>query len=105
MTESSAANIELAIVLPLGIVLSQLMRIEADLQFLNMKALVFAKERERSVVGTQVTVRLEQINNALDQIRGLTSDIEADMQSKSASTAVEPAKDQRSRKPVPERDD
>ncbi|MEP6549289.1 MAG: hypothetical protein ABJD53_17655 [Gammaproteobacteria bacterium] len=105
MTESSAANLELALVLPLGVVANQLLRIEADLRFLNMKALLIAKERERGTVGAQISVRLEQINEALDLIRRLTSDIETDMLPKSATVAAASSKDQTSRKPLPERDD
>ncbi len=97
MTESSPVNLELAIALPLGVVANQLMRIEADLRFLNMKALAYINEGEHGGSGALVAARLETINEALDLIRGLVSNIEADMQPKSASRA--------SRKPIPERDD
>ena len=105
MTDSSPASLELAIMLPLGVVANQLKRIESDLRFLNMKALAYAQERVSGTVGAQISVRLEQINEALDLIRGLTSNIEADMLPKSASVAAAPSKDQTSRKPLPERDD
>ncbi len=105
MTESSPANLELAIMLPLGVVVSQLMRIEADLRFLNMKALVYAKQRVSSSVGAQISGRLEQINEALDLIRRLTSDIEADMLPMPAIAVVTSSKDSANRKPLPERDD
>lgn len=105
MTNSSPTNAELDLMLPLGVVANQLKRIESDLRFLNMKALVYAEERVSGTVAAQVSVRLEQINEALELIRGLTSNIEADMLPKSASAAAAPPKEQTSRKPLPERDD
>jgi hypothetical protein len=89
MTEPSRANLQLAIVLPLGVISNQLMRIEADLRFLSMKALIYAKQRENGGIGSQITAQLDQINEALDLIRGLASDMQADME----------------RKPSPARDD
>jgi len=57
MTEgSSAANLEMAIVLPLAVVAHQLMRIEADLRLLNMKALDFANAREEGPFGNGWTI-------------------------------------------------
>ncbi|MEP6885446.1 MAG: hypothetical protein ABJC66_11910 [Gammaproteobacteria bacterium] len=105
MTEPSAANLELALVLPLGVVANQLKRIEADLRFLNMKALVHAKERDSGAAAAQIAARLEQINEALDLIRGLMSDIEADTQPSSARPAAASLNDPALRKPLPERDD
>ncbi len=86
MTDSSPANLQLAIVLPLGVVANQLMRIEADLRFLNMKTFVYAKQSGDAAIGSQITAQLGRINQALDLIRGLTSDIAADMYPKPAST-------------------
>jgi hypothetical protein len=93
MTGPSQSNLQLAIVLPLGVIANQLMRIEADLRFLNMKALVHAQQSETGGIGSQIIAQLDHINEALDLIRGLASDIQADMQSPI------------SRKPSPERDD
>jgi hypothetical protein len=83
MTEASRASQELEIVLPLGVIANQLMKIEADLRFLNMKALMHTAERENRDLSAQVTAHLEKINEALDLIRGLVSP----------------------RKPLPDRDD
>jgi hypothetical protein len=105
MTEPSGANLELAIVLPLGVVANQLMRIEADLRFLNMKALDYAKAGERGGRAAQILAQLEKINESLDVIRDLMSDIETDIQPKSAGPAGNSSKDAVSRKPVPDRDD
>jgi hypothetical protein len=80
MTEASSANVELAIVLPLGVVANQLMRIEADLRSLHMKAWTYAKEREHGGQDPKIATRLEKINEALDLIRGLTKDMAADLQ-------------------------
>ena len=89
MTEASPVDLELTIVLPLGVVANQLMRIESDLRFLNMKAIVCTKERENGGLAAQIAARLEKINEALDLIRGLTRDME----------------DHAARKPYPARDD
>ena len=72
--------------LPLGAVANQLMRIEADLRFLNMKALAYAQEGENAGPGRRIAARLEKINEALDRIRGLVSDIEADVRLKPLSS-------------------
>jgi len=90
MTEASSANLEMAIILPLGVIANQLMKIEAQLRLLNMKALKFAAERDSGRLTGLIEDRLEHINAALDSIRGLVSDIEADIQP---------------RKPDPDRDD
>jgi tetrahydromethanopterin S-methyltransferase subunit B len=94
MTEISATNLEMAIVLPLGVVAHQLIKIEADLRLLNMKALELAKERENGRHTRLIEATLENINEALDAIKGLVSDIETDIQPRSMN-----------RKTYPERDD
>jgi hypothetical protein len=75
MTKASSANLEMAIILPLGVVANQLMKIEADLRLLNMKALDFVKEHESGSHTALIEARLENIHEALDSIRGLVSDI------------------------------
>lgn len=92
MTGPSQANLQLAIVLPLGVIANQLMRIEADLRFLNMKALLYAQQGEDGGIGSQITAQLDHINEALDLIRGLASDIRADMQPQNSRKAA-PARD------------
>jgi hypothetical protein len=79
MKEASSGNMEMAIVLPLGVVGHQLMRIEADLRLLNIKALDFARERDNAPHTRLIEARLEQINEALDSIRVLVSEIAADL--------------------------
>jgi hypothetical protein len=103
MTESSPANLELAIALPLGVVANQLMRIETDLRFLNMKALAFAGERENGALAAKIGGGLERINGALDLIRGLVADIETNIQP--LSQAGRSSRNPASRKPFTDRDD
>jgi hypothetical protein len=91
--------------LPLGAVANQLMRIEADLRFLNMKALTHAREHEKTGAAGQIAARLDKINEALERIRGLVSDIEADVQPRPARPIGAPPGAPASLKPFPSRDD
>ncbi len=84
MSRASPANFELSIVLPLGVVASQLMKVEADLRFLNAKASAHAGEL-RGAMAAQVAARLEEINAALEVIRTLVGDIETEFQPSSAN--------------------
>lgn len=84
LIEASSANWELAIVLPLGVVANQLLRMEAELRVLNMKVVVDATERENTAVAGRIAVRLEQITEALDRIQHLVSAIEADIRPRTA---------------------
>ncbi len=114
MTGGSSANLEVAIVLPLGVVAGQLTRIEAQLRLLNMKTLEFARESDQGRLVGMMDARLEQINEALDSIRGLVSDIEADIHPKlNTPLPLDDAQSSpdvvyrrySSRKPTPDRDD
>jgi hypothetical protein len=90
MTEKSDSALELAIGLPLGVVADKLMRIEADLRLLDMKALTFANANNGRLTGL-IEARLEAIFAALDSIRSLASDIEADIQPRSTDVSGIPA--------------
>jgi hypothetical protein len=105
MTEPSPANLELAIALPLGVVANQLRRIEADLRFLSMKATGYANERENGVLAAKVSGGLEKISEALDLIRSLVADMEANVQPKSASLTDKSSRERASRKSFLDRDD
>ena len=83
MTQESSAEWEMAIVLPLGVVASQLQRIETQLRLLNMKALDLARQRENRALRALVEARLEGIHETLGSITGLVADIEADLQPRS----------------------
>jgi hypothetical protein len=104
MSKSSSSEWELAIDLPLGVVASQLMRIEEQLRLLNMKAADFVRERDSDRRSGAISIRLERINRALDSIRTLMADIEADIDT--AHGAPEAVYSRAAdRKRAPERDD
>ena len=103
MTEASPANVELAIVLPLGVVANQPIRIETDLRFLNMKTLAYANERENGDLTAKIAGGLEKINGALDLIRGLVADMEANIQA--ATLTDKSSRDRASRKSSADQDD
>jgi hypothetical protein len=128
MTAKPGSALELAIGLPLDVVANKLMRIEADLRLLNMKASGFANDDNRRLTAL-IEARVEAIFAALDSIRSLTSDIEADIQPRSSAVPGTPTKvdlspietrpamgdipsspdvvysEYASRKPAPDRDD
>ena len=95
MSEASPANFELSIVLPLSVIANQLMKLEADLRFLNAKTSKYASEPPGSAMAGQVAARIEKINEALEVIRTLVADIEADIQPKSASARLSKARSDR----------
>jgi hypothetical protein len=105
MTEASPSNLELALVLPLGVVANQLMRIEADLRFLNMRTLAHAQELESGSLARKIAAPLDRINEALDLIRGLVADIRADVRPGYAAPTLTSSADHSSRKRLPDRDD
>jgi hypothetical protein len=76
MSDTSPVNVELSILLPLGVIANQLMKVEADLRFLNAKTSAYASERQGGDMAGEVAARLEKINELLEVIRGLISDIE-----------------------------
>lgn len=82
----SSTDLELAIVLPLGVLAHQLMRVEAQLRLVNMKALDLATESDHRGAAALINAKLEHISEALDSIRTLVTDISR-------------------RKPKPEQDD
>ena len=85
MTKASSANLQMALILPLGVVANQLMKIESDLRLLNMKALDLVNEDGGGGHTGLIGARLENINEALDSIRRLVSDMEADIRPWSAN--------------------
>jgi hypothetical protein len=110
MTEASSADFEMSISLPLGVLANQLMRIEADLRLLNMKALRCARERENQRPTGGLEARLDNINATLESIRDLVSDIEGCLRPRSTEVGESPTNKNISpgdshRKPQAERDD
>jgi len=79
MTDTVSENFELAVLLPLGVVVNQLLRTEAHLRLVNMKTLDLAKQCSIERFAGPVAARLEQIRDTLDSIRGLVADIETDV--------------------------
>jgi hypothetical protein len=84
MSDASPANFELSIVLPLGVIANQLLKVEAELRFLNAKTAALAGEAAGAGMTDQAAARLERIGEALEAIRTLVTDIEADIQPRPA---------------------
>ena len=106
MKQAASANLEMTIVLPLGVIANQLIRIEADLRLLNMKARVLAPKADDEHFAERAEAALDNINQALESIRNLVSGIEDHMHC--GSTAVSASRsspDAVYRKPHPEQDD
>ncbi len=98
MTEESRANLEMAITLPLGVVANQLMKIEANLRLLESQTGDFAKERDNGRLAGLIEGKLDDINESLDSIRCIVSNIEAGIRTGAAAVAAR-------RKPSPDLDD
>ena len=79
------ANFELSFVLPLGVIANQLLKVEADLRFLNAKTSIYSNEETDGAMAGQVAAQLEKINETLEVIRGLVSDIEEDIHPRPAT--------------------
>jgi hypothetical protein len=106
MKQAASANLEMTIVLPLGVIANQLIRIEADLRLLNMKALILAAEADNEHPAGRVEAALANINQTLDSIRGLVTGVEGHIQP--GSTVVNTTRsspDAVYQKPHPEQDD
>jgi len=71
-------NFELAVVLPLGVAASQLMKLESELRFLNAKLSRY--NEEGSSVRGDAAARLEKMSEAVDAIRQLIAEIQAGLQ-------------------------
>jgi hypothetical protein len=96
MTTAGPANLQLAIVLPLGVVANQLMKVEADMRLLSMRAGAMAGGE--SAAARLVAGHVEKISETLDSLRRLLSDFESDLQPRASGSSAK-------RKPNPDRDD
>jgi hypothetical protein len=76
----TAATVELAFALPLGVIANQLMRMESDLRFLSAKISGESEGHDNPVLNAQIAARVEQINEALESIRVLMAEIERNLQ-------------------------
>jgi ribosomal protein L19E len=74
----SSASFELAVVLPLGVLANQLTKVESELRFLIAKLSRYGQERG-SARG-EAAARLEKMSEAVDAIRQLIAQIQADIQ-------------------------
>ena len=104
MSKESSTDWEIAMDLPLGVVASQLTRIEEQLRQLNTRARELLQERDGGRRNGAISVRLENINKALDSIgsfiAGLEAEIAATRRSSDGLYSQAP-----SRKLYPDRDD
>jgi hypothetical protein len=106
MKQAASANLEMTIVLPLGVVANQLIKIEADLRLLNVKALSLVPDAQNEYPVERVAVTLAIINEALDSIKSFISDIEGNVHARSTTVSVaRSSPDAVYRKPYPELDD
>jgi hypothetical protein len=106
MKQAASANLEMTIVLPLGVIANQLIRIEADLRLLNIKALILAPGPDCQHPTERVEATLEIINEALSSIRSLVSGFEDHIHSgPTAASATRSSPNAVYRKPYPEQDD
>jgi hypothetical protein len=86
MSDPAPGNFELSILLPLGVIANQLMRVEADLRFLTARTSAsVGGARPSGDMAVQAAARLEKINETLEVIRALASDVERDLQPRSAN--------------------
>jgi hypothetical protein len=102
---ASPVDWEMEMVMPLGVLANQLVKIEGDLRFLSMKAAEHSGE-DGALSTRLVDARLELINSVLDSIHSLVAKVQADIHPKGAAarfSASEPTVF--SRKPSPELDD
>jgi hypothetical protein len=74
----SSASFELAVLLPLGVLANQLMKVESELRFLNAKISRFGQER--GTARGEAAAKLEAMKEAIDAIRRLIANIQADIQ-------------------------
>jgi hypothetical protein len=78
MTEKYSAGLEMTVFLPLGVIASKLQRIEADLRLLNIRLSGFAVESHGDGSVKLVAAQVEQINELLESIKRLVSNLEFD---------------------------
>jgi hypothetical protein len=84
MTDRTASSLELTVGLPLDVIADKLRKLETELRLLNMKAFSVDPDRTNAGPGAGMETRVEAIYQALDSIRSLVADIDADVQPGSA---------------------
>jgi hypothetical protein len=96
----------MTMVMPLGALANQLVKIEGDLRFLSMKAAEYSDEEVvRST--KSVDARLELIYDVLESIHSLLAKVQADIHPKGPAVSLSSDKSAgfSTYKPAPEQDD
>jgi hypothetical protein len=102
---ASTVDWEMEMIMPLGVLANQLVKIEGDLRFLSMKAAEHSGE-DGAPSTKLVDARLELINGVLDSIHSLLAKVQADIRPKGAAARFDASESVVfSRKPSPEVDD
>jgi hypothetical protein len=102
---ASPVDWEMELVMPLGVLANQLVKIEGDLRFLSMKSAEHSGE-DGARPSKLVNARLDLINSVLESIHSLLAKLQSDVHPRETTaqlTAGEPTVF--SRKPLPELDD
>jgi hypothetical protein len=76
---SRTGNWDVTLVLPLKAAANQLLKIETQLRHLNLKATASIEARERTETARCLAERLEDIHEALESLKKLVADMEADL--------------------------
>ncbi len=88
MKDYTAADWEMTVVLPLGVVAGQLVKLEAQLRSLNMRALRLAGRLEVERPTEMAEAQLEAIGESLDAIDALMADFRRDLRPTSREPAL-----------------
>jgi hypothetical protein len=80
MGTKDPANVEIEFILPLAALSRRLSQVEAQLRLLNMKALEYSGARAAGPLARLTDAQLDDIDAALDGIRGVLSDLRKDTQ-------------------------
>jgi hypothetical protein len=105
MKQAASLNLEMTIVLPLGVIANQLIRVDADLRLLNMKALILVPQTDNEHAVERVEATLANINETIDSIKSFVSGIEDHIHPRSTAASAPRSSPDVYRKPYPELDD
>ena len=88
MPATPIANLEMTIGLPLKAVAHQLTKIQANLRLLDARAGDFAAELDSGRLPSSIAGQFDHIRDLLQSIRGMVSNIEADIRGDDGEIAV-----------------
>jgi hypothetical protein len=77
MTNKSFVDVEMMVMLPLGVLAAKLQRIEADLRLLGIKTSSIATAPGNECSSQRIEAQLELIEDVLDSIKELVSNLKA----------------------------